>query len=166
MISKPSDIHGDMARKLNAIEHQIGFNDTCLTSKLDLQKLIHHYLIATSFLQKSRLHPTLAQCVLCLCSHKYSDVIFIELSYGASVRSKPQLPEDSNLTRQILPELLCGEELSNCLIISDIGDTAGSQRLGRLQELRWESKPWSQSRKNQAVFVASFRKQAIIPCGS
>jgi len=49
MISKPSDIHGDMARKLNAIEHQIGFNDT---SKLDLQKLIHHYLIATSFLQK------------------------------------------------------------------------------------------------------------------
>jgi len=52
MISKPSDIHGDMARKLNAIEHQIGFNDTCLTSKLDLQKLIHHYLIATSFLQK------------------------------------------------------------------------------------------------------------------
>ena len=32
MISKPSDIHGDMARKLNAIGHQIGFNDTCLTS--------------------------------------------------------------------------------------------------------------------------------------
>jgi len=87
MISKPSDIHGDMARKLNTIEHQIGLNDTCLTSKLDSQKLIHHYLITTSFLQKSRLHPTLAQCVLHLYSHKYPDVTFVELSHGALVRS-------------------------------------------------------------------------------
>jgi len=41
---------------------------------------------------------------------------------------KPRIPED--LTRQIFSAT---ERLSNCLIISYIGNTTGNQRLGRLQ---------------------------------
>jgi len=39
VISKISNVHGDMARKLDTIEHQIGFNNLPLKSKAGFTKI-------------------------------------------------------------------------------------------------------------------------------